>query len=230
MKSIQDVFEANKKKAEESKATNKKGKKVFNPETGNLMVEVPQVETPQVEDTPETVNAKLILMLKNAFAEEMLAYYQYLILEHFTGMLPVEQDKDYTKLVKSVVAKFKINAEDELRDHAYWILGKLKDMGADCTSIENPSLLNQFAMHKYICPTDTNNLMNVIEQIAQAERDAIETYTALVAFTEEGDKDINKKMKSILKDEEKHLKEMEDFMGKIKEYRNKLNTTEDNKK
>jgi ferritin-like protein len=85
-------------------------------------------------------------------------------------------------------------------------------------------------MHKYICPTDTNNLMNVIEQVAQTERDAIETYTALVAFTEEGDKDINKKMKSILKDEEKHLKEMEDFMGKIKEYRNKLNTTEENKK
>jgi ferritin-like protein len=225
MKSIQDVFEANKKKAEESKATNKKGKKVFNPETGNLMV-----ETPQVEDTPETVNAKLILMLKNAFAEEMLAYYQYLILEHFTGMLPVEQDKDYTKLVKSVVTKFKTNAEDELRDHAYWILGKLKDMGADCTSIENPSLLNQFAMHKYICPTDTNNLMNVIEQVAQTERDAIETYNALVAFTEEGDKDINKKMKSILNDEEKHLKEMEDFMEKIKEYRNKLNNTEEKKK
>ena len=53
-------------------------------------------------------------------------------------------------------------------------------------------------MHKYICPTDTNNLMNVIEQIAQAERDAIETYTALVAFTEEGDKDINKKVTDII--------------------------------
>ena len=62
-----------------------------------------------------------------------------------------------------------------------------------------------------------NQAITCVEQIAQAERSAIETYTKLVDFTEERDKVTNKKMKEILKDEEKHLKEMETFIGKIKE-------------
>ena len=53
--------------------------------------------------------------------------------------------------------------------------------------------------------------MVAVSQVAEAELGAIETYKDLIEFTKECDPITNKKMKEILKDEEKHLKEMEEF-------------------
>lgn len=157
-----------------------------------------------IQDLPQ-----IILMLKDAFCEEMLAHYQYIILADFVEGVD-------EPLLKKIVTDFKENAKEELEDHAFWILKRLKELGSDWVGIENPNLIDQVATHKYIIPT-VNQAITCVEQIAQAERSAIETYTNLVAFTEERDKVTNKKMKEILKDEEKHLKEMETFIGKIKE-------------
>ena len=116
---------------------------------------------------------------------------------------------------------FKENAKEELEDHAFWILGRLRELGADCSSIDNPSLIDNLAKHKYIIPSETNNILTCIDQVAQAERGAIETYTELIEFTNGKDDITCKKMKEILKDEEKHLKEMQEFTKKINEYYNK---------
>ena len=162
---------------------------------------------------------QIILLLKNAFAEEMIAYYQYLILEYFTTNL--NEDKEFIKIFNSVISDFKENAKEELEDHAFWILGRLRELGADCSSIDNPSLIDNLAKHKYIIPSETNNILTCIDQVAQAERGAIETYTELIEFTNGKDDITCKKMKEILKDEEKHLKEMQEFTKKINEYYNK---------
>lgn len=162
---------------------------------------------------------QIIFLLKNAFAEEMTAYYQYLILEYFATNS--NEDKEFVKIFNSVISDFKENAKEELEDHAFWILGRLKELGADCSSIDNPSLIDNLAKHKYITPTETNNILTCIDQVAEAERGAIETYTELIEFSKGKDDITHKKMKEILKDEEKHLKEMEEFTKKINEYYNK---------
>ena len=159
----------------------------------------------------------IIQMLKNAFCEEILAYYQYIILANF-----VQNTVGDNKLYNDIVKDFKENAKDELEDHAFWLLNRLKELGTDWVGIENPSLLDQIAMHKYVMPTDTN-LDVCVCQIAEAERGAIATYSHLIEYTEHRDAVTHKKMKAILKDEETHLKEMEDFIQKINDIWNKEN-------
>ena len=158
--------------------------------------------------------AQAIMKLKNAFVEEILAYYQYTILEYFVNTVSI--DKKVEKLFKDIVKDFNENGKEELEDHAYWILGRLRDLGSDWSSIANPTLLDQIAEHKYIEPSDVNPMV-AVSQVAEAELGAIETYTDLIEFTKECDPITNKKMKEILKDEEKHLKEMEEFKTKYDE-------------
>ena len=71
---------------------------------------------------------QIVFLLKNAFAEEMTAYYQYLILEYFATNL--NEDKEFVKIFNSVISDFRENAKEELEDHAFWILGRLKELGA----------------------------------------------------------------------------------------------------
>ena len=98
-------------------------------------------------------------------------------------------DKKVEKLFKDIIKDFNENGKEELEDHAYWILGRLRDLGSDWSSIANPILLNQIADHKYI----------------------------VMELTKECDPITHKKMKEILKDEEKHLNEMEEFKKKYED-------------
>ena len=158
--------------------------------------------------------AQVIMKLKNAFAEEILAYYQYTVLEYFVNTAPI--DKKVENLFKHIVKDFNENGKEELEDHAYWILGRLRDLGADWSSIANPMFLNQIADHKYIEPSDVNPMV-AVSQVSEAELGAIETYQDLIDFTKECDPITHKKMQEILKDEEKHLKEMEEFKKKYED-------------
>ena len=69
--------------------------------------------------------AQVIMKLKNAFVEEILAYYQYTILEYFVNTVSV--DKKVEKLFKDSVKDFNENGKEELEDHADWILGRLRE-------------------------------------------------------------------------------------------------------
>ena len=159
----------------------------------------------------ENYISELTLMLENALAEELIAFYQY------TMAWPFVKGKERNKL-ESVL---KDNAKDELEDHAYWLLERLDQLNKQPETIKNIDELNKFAKHKYIIPSETNNILTCIDQVAEAERGAIETYTELIEFTNGKDDITYKKMKEILKDEEKHLKEMQEFTKKINEYYNK---------
>lgn len=170
----------------------------------NNMKTLTEKTNQNIKDLPQ-----IVLMLKDAYCEEILAYYQYLILLNFA-----ENSVGDDKLYKSIIADFKENAKDELEDHAFWILARLKELNADWVGLENPSLIDQVATHKYIVPTSKDVEVCVL-QVAEAERGAIETYKKLIEYTESRDSITNKKMKKILKDEETHLKEMENFLNKI---------------
>ena len=55
---------------------------------------------------------QIILLLKNAFAEEMIAYYQYLILEYFATNL--NEDKEFIKIFNSVISDFKVTINNRV--------------------------------------------------------------------------------------------------------------------
>ena len=95
-------------------------------------------EVNKAEQKPVEGLQQIVFLLKNAFAEEMTAYYQYLILEYFASNQ--NEDKEFVKIFNAVISDFKENAKEELEDHAFWILGRLKELGADCSAIDNPSV------------------------------------------------------------------------------------------
>jgi len=142
-------------------------------------------------------------MLRDALAEEILAWY------HYTMVWPFLQGK----MRPEIVELFKETAKDELEDHAYWIMERLNQFGVTPDNVANPANLNYVATHKYINPVYSSEgaLVNNIE----AERGAIETYNKLEKFTKDKDQVSNSKIKEILADEQEHLSELQDLLNDI---------------
>lgn len=139
----------------------------------------------------------LLSMLKNALAEEFLAWYHYSICAPFL----------HGKRRPEVVEFFKETAKDEFEDHAAWLMERLQQLGTDPNDILHPSSLDTIAEHKYILPSfDT---CQAIANNIDAEKGAIETYTKLEAFTKDRDIVTHSKVEEILKDEQEHLQELE---------------------
>ena len=70
------------------------------------------------------------------------------------------------------------------------------------------------APHKYIKP-DSYNTKDSIQQMIEAEHNAIETYKNLINATKDTDPVTYNKAIEILADEEEHLQEMIDFLNDI---------------
>ena len=140
---------------------------------------------------------KLLSMLKDALAEELLAWY------HYTITAPFLHGKRRPEHVKF----FKETAKDEFEDHACWLMERLQQLGSDPNDIADPAALNVIATHKYIIPSyeTSQAVMNNIT----AEKGAIETYTKLEEFTKDRDIVTHSKIEEILKDEQEHLQELE---------------------
>lgn len=152
---------------------------------------------------PETV-AKLLPMLKSAYAEEINAWYQYYIIAPFLA------GKERT----SVVADYAENGAEELK-HASMLLERINQLGGDFTDIEALDKLDALARAKYIKPTSTDVAVS-LQQIADAEKGAIETYTALEEASRDIDVVTNRLVKQILEDEQTHLQEALDFLADVK--------------
>ena len=152
----------------------------------------------------ENYISELTLMLENALAEELIAFYQY------TMAWPFVKGKERNKL-ESVL---KDNAKDELEDHAYWLLERLDQLKKQPETIKNIDELNKFAKHKYIIPVATD-AKSIIEDNIKAEQGAIETYLELEEFTRDKDIVTHTKIEEILSDEREHLHELEKVLRDI---------------
>ena len=166
------------------------------------------IETEEPQDlseiTPDSGASEIIKLLKQAFCEEMLAWYQYIIIAPFlVGKERPSIQKDYFE-----------NAKEELEDHGYWLLERISQLGGNIEGIDRPECWNIVAPHKYIKP-DSYNTKDSIQQMIEAERNAIETYKNLINATKDTDPVTYDKAIDILADEEEHLQEMIDFLNDI---------------
>lgn len=162
------------------------------------------------EENSLKTNSDIYNGMLSAYSEEINAWYFYLICTNFlTG-----------KEAKQVEKLFKTNGEDELEDHAYWLLERLNQLNKSVEPVCNLSFLEKIAEHKYINPKfdkDGNiDTMDILEKAKQSEIDAIETYNKLIKMTDKVDPVSNLKFKEILGDEEEHLANIEELITNIK--------------
>ena len=183
--------------------------KSFDGDMDNISSEIDndiKPEKPQdlSEITPDSGTSEIIKLLKQAFCEEMLAWYQYIIIAPFlVGKERPSIQKDYFE-----------NAKEELEDHGYWLLERISQLGGNIEGIDRPECWNVVAPHKYIKP-DSYNTKDSVQQMIEAEHGAIETYKNLINATKDIDPVTYNKAIEILADEEEHLQEMIDFLNDI---------------
>ena len=153
----------------------------------------------------EAEGSKIIDAMKNALKEELNAWYGYIIVkEWLTGTVHKDIEKFYED-----------TAKDELKDHAYWLMKRINQLGGTIEDITMSPNSWETATHKYIAPTWLKNNIDIkksIEDNIKNEEGAIETYEELVKVTDGVDPASNSKLKQILADEQEHLQELQDFI------------------
>lgn len=149
---------------------------------------------------------ELISKLTNALAEELNAWYGYIIVKDF--LVGGER--------KKIADEYEEHAKDEYEDHAEWIIGRINQLGGDMKKIVSPSTWTQ-AKHSYRTPLfNSEGLVDSYQSIQtniKNEQDAIETYRDLERFTRDIDPVSNTKIKEILGDEEDHLQELIELLA-----------------
>lgn len=154
--------------------------------------------------------------LKNALKEEFNAWYGYIIVRDWlVGSCRPEVVKMYDEI-----------AEDELKDHGYWLMKRINELGGTIEDISNSPASWLQAVHGYIAPKWSNktpedsmndekvlSIQDSLMTNINNEIGAIETYQHLVELSEEcKDWTTNSKCKEILADEEEHLQMLQDFL------------------
>lgn len=153
-----------------------------------------------------TGKEQIIKMMKDAFCEEMNAWYQYMI------VAPFLRGNERHEIAEA----FEKHAKDELEDHGYWLLERINILGGDSKGIESPDYWNKVATHKYIIPNTGYTVEAALDQNIEAEKGAIETYIKLEKATRDVDPGSNRKIKEILSDEEEHLQALLEFKDDLK--------------
>lgn len=154
----------------------------------------------------DSFKKELISKLTNALAEELNAWYGYIIVKDF--LVGGER--------KKIADEYEEHAKDEYEDHAEWIIGRINQLGGDMKKIVSPSTWTQ-AKHSYRTPLfNSEGLVDSYQSIQtniKNEQDAIETYRDLERFTRDIDPVSNTKIKEILGDEEDHLQELIELLA-----------------
>ena len=167
------------------------------------------------QNIPSNIKVEIIEELKNALKEEFNAWYGYMIVrEWLVGICRPEIVKAYDEL-----------AEDELKDHAYWLMKRINELGGTIQDISNSPSLWGNANHPYVAPIWVNKTTNkddiyipIKESLIiniENEKGAIETYKHLIDITNNVDWTTNSKCKDILVDEEEHLNILQEFLDDI---------------
>lgn len=170
-------------------------------------------------ENDESKKELVIEKLKNALKEEFNAWYGYIIVREF---LVGFERPDVIKLYDEI-------AEDELKDHAYWLMERINQLGGTIEEITSSPASWSSAKHQFISPqwtpkavqeNEKDLIIPVITTITDNinnELGAIETYKELVQITEGIDYTTNSKCKEILADEEEHLNKLQEILDDYNE-------------
>ena len=151
------------------------------------------------------VNHKeLLKLLKCAFAEEWLAYYQYWI----GAKIAEGQERP------CVVKEFEEHAQEELK-HADWLADRIIQLGEQ--PILNPMDWQKYALCKYEVPTNADTRI-LVDQNLISEKCAIARYQEICEVCQHMDYETFRVARKILKEELEHEQEMEDFIADFKYY------------
>ena len=153
--------------------------------------------------TPERYDEYTSLLIQ-ALSEEMQSWCQYYtVIPFLTGN---EETKELQKLFAEI-------AQDELEDHAQWIMKRLNELDFMPTKIFNSNWYNLIPCKHRSDIYSGCTVENIINNIT-LETGAIDTYIRLVDFTKKYDPESYEKMKDILADEQEHLLKLQKLLNK----------------
>lgn len=147
---------------------------------------------------------ELLKILKCAFAEEWLAYYQY-----WVGA-KVASGLERPKIVK----EFTKHAAEELQ-HADWLADRIIQLGG--APILDPDEWKKQAQCIYDAPTNPDTKV-LVEQNLVAERCAVARYQQICEMCQGKDFETFRISRKILTEELDHEQDMEDFNADFKYY------------
>ena len=144
---------------------------------------------------------EILKALRAAYADEWLAHYNYLHAAQITTGLNAPQ----------VAGMLKTRAADELT-HALTLGERILELGGTLPTgwSEIPKLANSSA---FPLPKNPSDLKGILKAVLNAEREAIETYQALLKATLHKDTVTHELAEELLADEVKDEEETENLLG-----------------
>ncbi len=141
---------------------------------------------------------RVIEVLNQVVASEMVCYLRY------TQNSIVAQGIDREQISEMFVE----HATEEL-GHFQRVSDRINQLGGSPDM--DPTTLKERAITDYWEPEDETDLQAMIRENLVGERMVIEVYTAIIRWLGEGDITTRRMMESILKEEEDHADELNDF-------------------
>lgn len=164
--------------------------------------------TPEVQDFNDEIrfNEWLVNELESLFAEEIIAWYQYLIISEFLA-------GPERTAIKEKYLEF---AKDEYEDHALKLLKRIDEIGGRPGLALSIDRLNDVAQYKAFVPSAEECMVEVsLQHNIEAEHGAIKHYKEVEEKTRGIDVITNRIMKEILADEQEHLTELQSLLDDV---------------
>lgn len=142
-------------------------------------------------------------MLYKRYAEEILQWY------HYWTVAPFLCGEERPNIEK----KFIEFAEDELNDHAAKLLKRIEELDGDIEMLKNIDTLKALSDCEYMTPLKPYNTTQLVIMNIEHEKCAIEGYKKLCELCHMDDPVTYDIAVEILKDEEEHLNELNNFLA-----------------
>ena len=145
-------------------------------------------------------------MLYKRYAEEVLQWYHYWTV---AGFLCGEERP-------GIENKFYEFADDELNDHASKLLKRIDELGGNIEAVKDINMLKSLSECDYMLPMKPYNTTQLVIMNIEHEKCAIKGYRELCELSRGIDPVTYDIAVEILKDEEEHLNELENFLADSK--------------